>query len=177
MIYDYYDWLLTKANVRSHIKNGYSKLLSILFEVAFTPSKEFDCKRLDDGLDLRMTFDKETSFTNVSTMLEQKPCSMLEMMVGLAYRIEHDIMYDGGEDKTYIWFEKMISSLGLLDQTDDNFSEDYVHGVLDVFNMCRYRPDGLGGLVYIPNYEGDMRALDIWSQMNIFVNIYDMTEK
>lgn len=176
MLFDYYVWLLYKAGIDDQVKDRYSKLLSTLFNVAFIPSKDFDCNRVNDGIDLRSSFDM-TSGTNVSSLLASRPCSMLEMMVALACRVEHDIMYDGVEDKTHIWFMKMLESLCLMDQYDENFSESYVSGVLDVFNTCQYRPDGLGGLVFIPNYDGDMRELDIWSQMNIYVNIYDMTEK
>lgn len=173
MLDNYFYYLLKKVNVSEEMFNRYSYLLEILFNTDFIPFKRFDNNRISDVSNLRAEF----RFNEPDSGSIIKPCSILEVMVTLAYRVEHDIMYDGEVDRTYIWFEFMIKSLGLFDQTNDSINENYVCQVLETFNSGNYQPDGLGGLVHIPGYPGDLRELDTWAQMNVYLKTCEMTKK
>ena len=145
----------------------YKKLFRYLHEYRFSPTLLMDENRADDGMDLRYRFgyEKELDAATIS-MIDDRPCSMLEMMVALSVRCEEGIMYDPEiGDRTGEWFWDMIESLGLLEMTDDNYDQDRVDDILQRFNDGRYRKDGKGGLFYIPKTNKDVRGAEIWYQM------------
>ena len=92
-----------------------------------------DGNRAEDGIDLRYRFGYERKHEGpmVATYLDDRPCSILEMMTALANRCEEHIMDDQDiGDRTGQWFWSMISNLGLGSMTDINFNRDYVDYVL-----------------------------------------------
>ena len=93
------------------------------------------------------------------------PCSVLEMMIAMAYRGEEQIMddYNYG-DRTGQWFWNMLSSLGLSKMSDLYFDEAYVSDIINRFLNREYEPNGKGGLFTIENTEYDLREVDIWTQ-------------
>ena len=65
-------------------------------------------------------------------------CSVLEMMVALAKRIDDDILYDYEiGTQTEKWFWMMIDSLGLSGMTDDSFDENTVTRIIYNFMGIR----------------------------------------
>lgn len=145
----------------------YHKLLMHLYGKGFYPALTMDENRADDGTDLRYRFGYEKGYdASVITLLDDRPCSMLEMMVALALRCEEGIMCDPDYgDRTGEWFWYMIDSLELTAMRDERFDPDYVDDILIRFNTRAYRKDGRGGLFYIPNTPKDMRNAEIWYQM------------
>jgi hypothetical protein len=108
---------------------------------------------------------------HVLDILGDEKCSVLEMMAALAIRCEESIMDDPlVGDRTKQWFWKMIVNLGLGSMTNDKFDVKYVDYVLDRFLDREYEPDGRGGLFTIRDCEDDMRDIEIWVQLNRYVN-------
>lgn len=141
---------------------SYDQLLSYLSHREFTVVIPNDINRAKDGVDLRLRYHLDTGkYTN-----NDKPCSVLEMMVALSIRCEESIM-DNPEygDRTAQWFWSMIRNLGLYTMTDDEFDIVYVTSVVDRFLNREYEPNGEGGLFRIPNCEHDLRDVEIWYQL------------
>lgn len=133
---------------------SYDALLDYLYRKEFTYSIENDENRLQDGLDLRYRFAGNKSF---------EPCSVLEMMIALADRIESTIMDDPTYgNRTGQWFWRMITNLGLGSMTDDQFDIRYVEEVVDRFLDREYEPDGRGGLFTVRGSGYDLRNVEIW---------------
>ena len=67
---------------------SYKKLLNRLSEIDFQFSIAMDANREADGLDLRYRFGNEKHIRNyvINRYLDDRPCSVLEMMVALANR-------------------------------------------------------------------------------------------
>ena len=65
----------------------------------------------------------------------------------------------------------MIDNLGLQDMFDENYNDEHVNRIILRFINRDYSPDGKGGLIYIPNYIGDMRGVDIWYQLMAYLSI------
>lgn len=114
---------------------------------------EMDENREGWGLYLRTNVDYDI----------QGPCSMLEMLIGLAYRIERVHLYDWNVgDQTPVWFWTMIQNLGLIYQTDERFNYRKVDDIICRFLNREYAPNGKGGLFIIENEGIDARDLSIW---------------
>lgn len=129
-----------------------------------------DGNRAEDGLSLRARYEDETGY---SSMMQNRPCSVLEMMVALAVRCEEDIMTDDVYgDRTPYWFDSMIFSLGLSGMTDPHYDEEYVADILYKFLYRQYGSNGRGGLFTINNPNIDVRSMEIWMQLNWYLNSY-----
>lgn len=170
---EYFDWLVSKVFTEREASN-FSQVLSVLNDTIFTCDLPMDLNRAEDGKRLRDIYldelDTRDSYI-IDIMVDEHPCSILEMMVALAIRCEDDIMRDYDEgDRTGLWFWIMFENLGLSEYEDDNFDESRVNWILARFLKRTYEKDGKGSLFYIPNTRCDMREIEIWYQMSEYIN-------
>ena len=171
----YFNWMLDviQYDVYVNSEESFVKLLNFLNNVTFNYIVPMDGNRYDDGINLRYRFSYEENIPDyiIANKLDLKPCSVLEMMVALSLRAEEHIMddpdigYRAGE-----WFWDMIASLGLNDMDDTNFDNDYVRNVVNDFLYRRYEPNGKGGLFTLKYPDEDLRNMEIWYQMNRYLN-------
>ena len=152
---------------------SYRRLLMYLNNITFYPRLPMDENRAQDGVDLRYRFGYENrhSQPEIGALLDCKPCSVLEMMVALALRMEEDIMANPAMgNRLPTWFAEMLQSLGLDDMTDNRFDRQRVMAVIRRFMDGKYEPNGLGGLFTIQECNRDLRTVEIWYQMNWYLN-------
>ena len=171
---DYYNWLLDFIEDEEHDWSTYSSLLDRLFTREFYDIIENDDNRVSDGLNLRNRFADEIG-EHLYFVLDDLPdyCTVLEMMIALAIRIEDNIMYDPDKgDQTSKWFWIMVRNLGLEDCTDENFYEREVDDILDRFLERQYDYYGNGNIFTVNNPRNDMRKVEIWYQANYFFSEY-----
>ena len=166
----YLDWLMAIVQLPYH-----SLLLEKLFNTEFVWLIPFDANRADDGIQLRYRFGRENDIPDpvIGSELDNRPCSILEMIVALAIRAEEQIMGDPTiGDRTSIWIHDMLSSLGVIDLTDYDYDEDAANEAIYIFINRMYTRTGRGGLFEIPNLDPsrDMRTAEIWYQMCWFMN-------
>lgn len=165
----YFDWMYGIAcQNRYSRKASYKMLLSYLNCIPFSYTVLMDRNRAADGVDLRYRFGYEQGYEDpmIASYLDDKPCSVLEMMVALAIRCEEHIMEDSDiGDRTGKWFWYMISSLGLSDMDDDQIDYIRVDRIIRKFLNREYTKDGKGGLFYVKNCKIDMRTTEVWYQM------------
>lgn len=171
---EYFEWLVQLVRDPEHKQESFRTLLRHLHMCVFAPSLPMDANRAEDGINLRYRFGYEREYSDplIASYLDFFPCSMLEMMVGLSFRCEEEIMGDPLDAfRAGKWFWEMIESLGLADQDNENFDESYTHAVVDRFLRHEYARDGRGGLFTIPAmgydslYDADMRNIEIWRQL------------
>lgn len=159
----YFQWMC-RLVCTDRYSNGpsYNNLLFHLNKCEYHPSMIMDENRADDGMDLRYRFGYENAYEGpmIATFLDDRPCSMLEMMIALSIHCEN-IMGDRAGD----WFWNMISNLGLSAMFDEQYNPDVVDDIIVSFSKRQYRKDGLGGLFYIPNTKRNMRKAELWYQM------------
>lgn len=152
---------------------SYRRLLMYLNNVTFYPVLDMDENRVQDGEDLRYRFGYENRHIDpgIGTLLDCRPCSVLEMMVALALRIEESIMADPQMgNRIPHWFFEMLRSLGLDDMTDEMFDRRRVTNIIRNFLERKYAADGKGGLFTIPDSVRDMRNAEIWYQANWYLD-------
>lgn len=172
--YIYFEWMCQLVwDNRYSKKTSYQKLLAYLYNRQFEYTIGLDGNRAEDGVDLRYRFASERGYSDslIATYLDDQPCSILEMMIALSIRCEEHIMEDPDiGDRTGQWFWNMIVSLGLGSMTDDRFNYNYVDNVIDRFLDRKYKRNGEGGLFTVENCKKDMRTIEIWYQMCMYLD-------
>lgn len=170
---EYFNWMCQLVSDKQHIGDcSYRKLLSKLHNIPFTYTIDMDGNRAADGIDLRYRFGYERNYEDyiIASYLDDKPCSVLEMIVALALRCETIMEDPDYGDRTGEWFWGMIESLGLESMDDTSFNRDYVDDVIDIFLSRDYGRDGRGGLFTIKHPKRDLRTVEIWYQMNWYLD-------
>lgn len=167
----YFEWMCSAIDA----PNEYSMLLRMLHSRPFYYILEMDSNREEDGENLRYKFADacELDHRIIAVTIDTCPCSVLEMMVALSIRCEDNIMCDESKgDRTSVWFWNMIDSLGLLQYDNDHIydSQYEVDTIIETFLNREYEPDGSGGLFRVDNPIQDMRTLEIWYQMSLYLN-------
>lgn len=167
LINRYFDWMYQLV-VDDRYSKSYRKLFVRLHDTEFTYTIPMDGNRAEDGINLRYRFGHEQHYSDamVASFLDDRPCSVLEMMIALSIRCEEHIMDDPDiGNRTGQWFWSMIASLGLGSMYDKRFDRDYVDDVLSRFLIRDYARNGEGGLFTVRQSGQDMRSVEIWYQM------------
>lgn len=177
MWWEYYRYLyqMVRGDDSLSAKSKWQMTLSHLFQTPFRYSYiPMDGNRLEDGLRLRDRFGEENGYSQHQlTLLNGYECSVLEVMIALALRMEEETMASSEfGDRTNQWFWYMIISLGLSGMTDDNYNVDEVDFIVNRFLDREYEPNGAGSLFYVPNTKKDFRRIEIWYQMCEYLNQY-----
>lgn len=188
IVHSYYTWLYDTMCGGRDMIFSYHELFHALHECPYIPYIDMDENRALDGCNLRYSFAidyckyKTESDSYISIMnscqhsiedimiLLDKPCSMLEMLVALSIKIEEDMSDPEYGNRTQEWFWSMIGTLGLNDMQDGKFDRERFNKITNDFINHNYQPNGKGGLFYIPNSKYDLRNLDIWRQMSLYLS-------
>ena len=173
----YFGWLcqtmaLDNFNGRSHLI-----LARILHETEFYSLVEFDGNRESDGIRLRKVwFELLTEEANAlgvgvpdypQDSLDE-PCTVLEMLIALALRLESDIMQDDRVGpRAQMWFWLMLGNLGISSGSDEYMNEDeenYIRQEISLMLSRQYEYNGGGGLFPLRNPVEDQREVELWRQ-------------
>lgn len=167
---EYFEWLCDIIDSRRYAKQvSYRKLLLHLHNIEFTWFVPHDDNRADDGIQLRRRFALMRDEPGLQRYLDG-PCSVFEMMVGLALRCEEWITDDTQfGDRTGQWFWGMIRNLELNGMRDSKFDREYVDDVIARLLNREYAPDGRGGLFTVRNCEYDLRTVELWVQLSWYL--------
>lgn len=174
---EYFSWLCYLVDERKC--QSYTKLIDYLYKTEFMYILPMDGNRCEDGINLRYRFGYDHGIEDpiIASLLDNKSCSVFEMMVALAVRVEEHIMQNPENGLLPgRWFWKMIENLRLADMTDDRFDGSYVNRAVWMFLNREYGSDGEGSLVYIPHSRYDLRSMDIWYQMMRYLSEYNLNE-
>lgn len=180
----YFNWLLVQVCLDYISGRSYFVLAKLLHRYEFYWTNELDENRAKDGIRLRHiwhdSINDEAASLGVASLVGVEsalsgPCSVLEMLVALAIRIETDIMQeDTAGNRVRLWFWKMLGNLGIAQFDDDHLTGDMEATVREAVTRMmerKYDQDGLGGALFwlrTPNHP-DMRGLDIWWQAQLWL--------
>lgn len=170
---DYFKWLCALVDADNE-RGSYIYLMRYLFETEFSFATARlipnDDNRVIDGYILREEYLKDCNLIKLIELTG--PCSLLEMMIKLAERME-DVVCEF--DYIY-WFWEMIDNLGFLEYDDNNKS--WMFGSIVPVNVYEgvkmlldrsYTREGSGSLFPMLNSRRDMRDIEIWYQMNNYL--------
>ena len=161
---EYFEWLF---NLSFNSDTRYKRLAGYLMDIDYYYILEMDANRYERGISLRYRFGYENEIPQqvIATELDNKPCSVLEMMTSLALSIEEEIMSNLEENDTHRWFFMMIKNLGL-----DNlyYAKDEVEKIVDIWLSREHQPNGYG-TPFPTRRQVDMRTIETWKQMIWYV--------
>lgn len=158
---EYYDWLTDIVDLGSH--RNYTKLLSHLFDTEFYWVIPNDANRAEDGKKMRFEYLIDCDFYDDSWV--DMPCSVLEMLIGLARRVRIDIMPDfkmGISD----WFWQFLDNLGACKYDDFHYISSEIDQILCDF-MSRNGNFMLFLCEKVPKKQQKMT--EIWYQMQFWL--------
>lgn len=167
----YFEWLCKSVSgdiLAEH--RYYRKLLMHLHNTQFYYSIPKDEDRYNAGIDLRWRFICENNYHTSALNELEGPCSVLEMILALAFYSEEVMDDPSYGDRTGQWFWGMITNLGLGAMSDDRYDKQYVDDVVTRFLDRKYDPDGRGGLFRIRNCKHDLRRVEIFHQLCWYLN-------
>jgi len=167
----YFQWLYSQVadpQIQEE-KLTYWNVLRVLFttEFAWVDAVVNDENRIGDGKALRTEFIRSQGWTvaDVDSAWVETGCSILEVMLGLALRLE--FLADG---TPHYWFWVLMSNIGLRGFNDKRrFRKDYIDDILNRVIFRNYRPTGLGGFFPLQYPKEDQRDIELWAQMNEYV--------
>lgn len=177
---EYLEWLYYDIlNGPDSRFKAYRSLFTALLGIPYRYTHRMDRNRFKDGLELRETYCREfgvywddicsdldipmSDFEQFEACKEDE-CSVFEMFVAFAYRIEKDIMAPmEGDFDCFRWFWGFIEALELDEFDENSFDEGWIYRIIDDFE---------DGKTYIfDGFEGDREfgELQLWDQMNEFL--------
>ena len=169
----YFNWLCDLIHA-DQIDRSYYILMKDLHKKEFTSIVEHDENRAYDGMELREECLKELGYPKYVTI--DGPCSVLEMLIGLARRMDFetsDPYEEEGHDRTTYWFWEMIENLGLTIFDDDSYvdmeGQIFVDSIVDRLVERRYEENGEGGIFPLRHTTEDQRDVEIWYQMHMYL--------
>lgn len=172
---EYFEWLVDCVCTESFKPNKgrYRKLFEHLHAMEFEYMEDIpmDENRMIDGIDCRWHFAYQTDRKHLFNEIERYlngPCTVLEMMVALSEKAQN-MIGDLERWSAAHWFWIMIDSLDLINMTNANYEPDWVDGCVEVFLDREYGWHGDGGLFIIKEPPTDMRFIEIWQQLNLYI--------
>ena len=179
----YFKWLYSLVGLETKQYSKYWRLLENLYSHEYTWYVDNDVNRAMDGINLRQIFCRTYGYdySEIDPIVFERPCTFLEMLIGLARRIDSDIMWDPeAGDRTSYWFWMMLRNAGFIDASGRLNSDEYfdaesmveVAEKVDFIVNRRYDSRGNGGLFqveYLPDGR-DFRDMELWYQMQFCMN-------
>lgn len=162
----YGSWLLQRVGFR---KRGYSNLMEQLHHTEYTWGLiQKDENRAADGMKFRDEYWDSLCGNAPNSLYEDildTPCSVLEMLVGLAIRVDTEYIGNPKDPRPDIFFWEMCCNLGLKDYKNSAYKREKVDVILQNWLTKNHNYNGFGTIFPVSHPINDHREMEIWSQM------------
>jgi len=163
----YFEWLYNQV-ADPHIEDPsltYWNILRRLYGREFVWTVPHDENRSEEGKQLRNEFIEDLGLKHVDRNWMNLGCSMFELMVGLARRLQFEV-----EGEPHYWFWTLMDNLGISQYSDDQrIPTGRIEKILDTVIDRTYKRNGLGGFFPLKHAEKDQRKVELWYQLNAYV--------
>lgn len=160
-----YNIVMTK-----HHQGSYHFLMQQLYNTEFISMIPHDDNRERDGEQLRERFLDKGGLLELA---DDKPCSMLEMLIGLAYRMEEMLLGEPFAMSCSQCFWLFLNNLDLSYIDDHMFlhheMEMEIEEKLAKLNSRTYERNGTGGIFPLTRAKRDQRKTEIWYQLSDYL--------
>lgn len=176
---DYFSWLCEMVCVDGrYTDEAYWILAKALWDTDFTWILPMDESRAKDGEYLRYLYELDGGTDGYDG-----PCTVLEMLVALADRMDSVLDELDGEKRISLYFWEMIDNLGLSKYSDmalmshgdgydvilEGREREGIDIILEDWMDRRIDYDGTGGLFPLKHPREDQRGVNIWYQCNAYM--------
>ena len=172
----YFEWLCSIVKIDRGAKT-YKLLAEDLMDVEFVSLVPHDENRIMDAMMLRSeyVYKKFGKEVDEDAGIREENCSIFEVLIGIARRMDFELSDpEYFNDRTDECFWELIDNLGLSIFSDDAYKK--LDGAFNVEVILRkfvnrdYAPNGEGGLFPIANPDRDQRDVEIFFQMQEYLN-------
>lgn len=160
----YLKWLFEQ--IADPKRDPYWSLIRQLHRKEFHWTIPNDDNRIEDGRELRYEFSYSTE-TPLTPAWHSYPVSMLEVMIGIAIRLEFQL-----DESVAFWFWRLMDNLDLVDIPDHRYNartQEKIDEALDRVIWRTYEYSGDGGLFPLDDPQEDQRRVELWYQMSAYV--------
>lgn len=174
----YFEWLVWKAQGgdSDDPSETYWCLFSLMHKTEFTWFVPNDGNRAGDGEDLRNEYSSYSTYG----WANYGPCTMLELLIGLAKRMDDMIGIEPlssiSQPHTAVPFyiSELLNNLGLRGMADSEWDDEMAGAAQHILErVCdrTYGYYGEGGLFpVVKDYGKDMSKEELWYQLCSYVN-------
>lgn len=167
--------------IESIVCNGdtidrYDVLLDILYRIDFRWSVHNDDNRISDSVELRYNYQADCGVPMAELQeLLNIPCSVIEVICGLAIRMDDAMRDPEGGAHIDRWFWELIGNLGMSGFTNEAYerglwSLNDVRKIVDIFMDRTYDELGHGGLFPRNVCYKNQKECELFEQMNGYLN-------
>lgn len=170
---EYFKWMVSEV-LDARLRENYSILMNTLYDIEYKPLTNGDQNRVQDALYMRECWLSDNGITLEDCYRkfycgEKSTCSVLELLVSFAKRIDKEWISSDNEDHPEVIFALFLENLGLDTCTDARIARFGLWLIRDIVNRWmdgKISRNGEGGL--FPLYKRtstDQRGKELWSQM------------
>ena len=176
MYNDYYEWLIDLIRPPKGIYTPINQHGMLLFELWKREFVWFDAyegeeARAMDGKTLRDQFLMACDKT--PDAVPQGPCTVLEMLIAFALRIDTQVHDWRIGNRPWEWVEMFIENLGFNDLIDSDINPirdaGYINARLETWMSHQLGHNGEGGLFRFTQRILTINDMDNWAQMNRWI--------
>lgn len=169
----YFEWLYEKIAGRE----SYRKLCQHLHRKVFYWTIPNDDNRQEEGYDLRHQFmenyENEFAITiPADHPFLNEPVSVFEVLIALSDRMDYQLYNPNLPPRNTLWFQEMISNLGISDLVDNRWSDvaaGDVDRVVETLLDRTYDENGNGSLFPLDNPRDDLTQVELWYQLMAYL--------
>lgn len=167
---EYFSYLLDLVCDKEHHKVDYTPLLTMLLGTKFVAVLDRDENRMSDGAALRTEFlNSEGIDEEYSYVFDGLEVSVLEVLIGIAKRVEYQVGNGMDIDRTNERFWLLLRNLGIEKYSADNYKPLNIREKVNIWMKRKFKSNGAGSIFPLKNPSGDQRKCEIWVQMNAYV--------
>lgn len=169
---EYFAWLCDLVDIGPTNFHRNVRLARTLHKSEFRWFVANDDNRANDGLLLRDIFGSEMGYPYADRVL-RGPCSMLELLIGLANRMGFQLYTIKEGEQPKKWFWELLHNMGVDHLTDDVYTHDkqqfVKERILQIVNRD-YKRNGEGGLFPLKgSVTKDQKRVELWYQMQAYI--------
>lgn len=167
---EYFIWLTEQIDDRQCDSDFLYDTCAVLFDITFQPLDADDMNRVGDAHSLQQRYLEEEGLDGLikngnEDAYENEEATVLEVLVALCIRLEHDILGEPGNEHPERWFWQMIANFGITEDMD----EHDIYQIINDWMDGNYEPDGRGGPFILHDYDYDVRELGLWDQAQHYI--------
>lgn len=166
---EYFSYLIERVCDKDHDKVDYIPLLDLLHSMPFEWSIEMDENRAGDGEYLRKRWLQNEGIYEYLYEFDGEKVSVLEVLIGIAERVEFDVGSVMNGDHTADRFWMLLRNLDIEKYDSANYKPLNIKEKVRIWMLRKYKKNGVGSIFPMKKCSKDMRTLQIWDQMNLYL--------
>ena len=167
---EYFNYLVRFVCNNVHHKVDYLPLLDTLHSIKFVAVLDRDVNRIADGADLRKVFLSDADIDDSYIYeFDDMDVSVLEVLVGIAKRIEFQVGNTMEKDRTAEKFWVLVQNLDIEKYDSGNYKPLNIREKVQKWMERRFEKNGKGSIFPLSDAKTDQRKEEIWTQMSNYI--------